>query len=286
MRESVRNKAKALVETSAFRSFVMLVIIANAAAFGLQTTHLSAEWASVLAAFDTLCLGVYVAETVLKLVAYRRSYFRDGWNVFDFTIISLSLIPTALLPVPIQVARLLRVVRSFKDFRVISIFAETRLIAEAIVRSLPGVLWTAALLFIVCYVFAITGVALFGETFPQYFGSLGKSLYTLFQIMTLESWSHGIARPVIAAHPWAWVYFVPFVVTASFIMLNVVVGLLVNSISETRQAMTQARMRDMLRKEMEEQAPIAALEQEIGRLRGHLEQMEEILRTLRKGEPK
>ncbi|MBR5998760.1 MAG: ion transporter [Deltaproteobacteria bacterium] len=282
MMEDMRNKAKALVETSAFRSFVMLVIIANAAAIGLQTTNLSPVWASVLATFDTFCLGVYVVETALKLTAYRRAYFKDGWNVFDFTIITLSLIPTALLPVPVQVARLLRIVRTFRDFRIISIFSETRLIAEAIVRSLPGVLWTAALLFIIFYVFAVIGVALFGETFPQYFGSLGKSLYTLFQIMTLESWSHGIARPVIAVHPWAWLYFVPFVIMASFIMLNVVVGLLVNSIGETKRGMT----RDLPRTETEEHAPIAALEQEMDRLREHLKQMEKILQTLRKEEPR
>ncbi|MBR5346661.1 MAG: ion transporter [Deltaproteobacteria bacterium] len=282
MREDVQKRAKALVETSVFQTFVTLVIVANAAAIGFRTASPAAPWDVVLATFDIFCLGVYVVETVLKLTAYRRAYFRDGWNLFDFTVISLSLIPTTLLPVPVQVARLLRIIRTFRDFRIISIFSETRLIAEAIVRSLPGVLWTAALLFIICYVFAVIGVTLFGETFPQYFGSLGKSLYTLFQIMTLESWSHGIARPVIAAHPWAWLYFVPFVVMASFIMLNVVVGLLVNSIGETKHGMT----RDLSRKETEEYAPIAALEQEMDQLREHLEQMEKILQTLRKEEPK
>ena len=282
MRENVQNRAKTLVETSAFRTFVTLIIVANAAAIGFRTTGPAAPWDAVLATFDTFCLGVYVVETALKLTAYRRAYFREGWNVFDFTVIFLSLIPTTLLPVPVQVARLLRIVRTFRDFRIISIFSETRLIAEAIVRSLPGVLWTAALLFIIFYVFAVIGVALFGETFPQYFGSLGKSLYTLFQIMTLESWSHGIARPVIAVHPWAWLYFVPFVIMASFIMLNVVVGLLVNSIGETKQGMT----RDLPRKETEAHAPIAALGQEMDRLREHLERMEKILQTLRKEEPK
>jgi len=277
MMENMRNRAKVLVETSAFRTFVTLIIVANAAAIGFRTASPAAPWDAVLATFDTFCLGVYVVETALKLTAYHRAYFREGWNVFDFTVISLSLIPTALLPIPVQVARLLRIVRTFRDFRVISIFSETRLIAEAIVRSLPGVLWTAALLFIIFYVFAVTGVTLFGETFPQYFGSLGKSLYTLFQIMTLESWSHGIARPVIVVHPWAWLYFVPFVVTASFIMLNVVVGLLVNSIGETRQSMT----RDLSRRETEENVSMAALEQEMGQLREHLEQMEKLLRTLR-----
>ena len=108
-----------------------------------------------------------------------------------------------------------------------------RIIITAILRSLPGVSWAGMLLLLVYYVYGIIGTNLFGAAFPDWFGNLGKSVYSLFQVMTLESWSMGIARPVIAQFPYAWVYFVTYILLSSFIVMNIVVGIVLNSIGDS-----------------------------------------------------
>ncbi len=191
---------------------------------GIQTTHLSPEVAQALAVFDNVCLAIYIVEAALKLIAWHGDYFRNGWNDFDFTIVVLCCIPTGIIPFPVQVARVLRVLRVFRVLRLVSMFREMRIIIEALGRAIPGVAWTALLLIVIYYVFAVIGTNMFGEAFPEWFGDLGKSFYTLFQVMTLESWSMGISRPVMEVFPWAWVYFVPFVIISAFVIVNIIVG--------------------------------------------------------------
>ena len=263
-----------LVESRTFQRGIMAVIFFNAIIIGLQTIDLSPGAARALDFLDALCLVVYVAEAALKLRAWRLDYFRDGWNVFDFVIVPLSLIPAGLLPIPVQVVRIIRGVRAFRVFRLISAFRQMRLIIEAIIKALPGVAWTAALLAVIYYVFAVIGVTLFEESHPEYFGHLGRAVYTLFQIMTLESWSHGIARPVMAVHPLAWLYFVPFVCCSTFIILNVVVGLVVSSIDEAQAALRK--------EEGGENDPNLRMAEEIARIRVHLDAIEKMLTEVRR----
>ena len=269
-----RDKAKIFVEKSSFQHFIMGVIVFNSIILGIQTVSLSVETAAALKWIDSVCVLIYVVEAILKLTAYKWTYFKDNWNIFDFTIVVLCLIPTSLLPIPVQVARIIRAFRAFRAFRLVASFRQMRVIVEAIVKALPGVLWTASLLFILFYIFAVIGVTLFGQTFPEYFGNLGRSFYTLFQIMTLESWSHGIARPVMAKHPLAWIYFVPFVVTSTFIMLNIVVGVVVNSISQTQN--------DLDCQEENVNNPVVKLEGEVRELGEQLHRIEALLMEQRK----
>ena len=224
-----------LVEAPAFSRFVTAVIVGNAVVLGLETTAPGPAAARALACLDALCVGLYVVEAGLKLAAYRWAYFRSGWNIFDFCITALALVPASILPVPAQAARLLRVFRVLRTFRLVSACGRMRVIVEAVGRSLPGVMWTAALLLIIIYVFAVIGAHLFGADFPEYFGNLGRAFFSLFQIMTLEGWD-GIARPIMIPHPLAWVYFVLYILASTFIMLNVVVGLVVSAIDEAQRA--------------------------------------------------
>lgn len=233
----MREKVTRLVESLAFQNFILAVILINAVTIGFQTTHLSPEVAHALAVFDNVCLAIYIVEVALKLIAWHGDYFRNGWNIFDFTIVVLCCIPTGIIPFPVQVARVLRVLRVFRVLRLVSMFREMRIIIEALGRAVPGVAWTALLLIIVYYVFAVIGTNMFGEAFPEWFGDLGKSFYTLFQVMTLESWSMGISRPVMEVFPWAWAYFVPFVIISAFVIVNIVVGIIVDVVDQThRQA--------------------------------------------------
>ena len=238
----MREKIRSLVESKAFENFILVVIVANAIAIGVQTSHPTGGLEQGLAIFDYVCLGIYIIEAILKIIAYGGGYFRSGWNVFDFTIVVLCCIPTGIIPFPVQVARVFRIFRVFRVFRLISAFKEMRVIIQAIGRAVPGVMWTAFLLFIIYYVFAIIGTDCFGEEFPDWFGNIGASFYTLFQVMTLESWSMGISRPVMEVFPWAWAYFVPFVIASAFIIVNVVVGIIVDVVDQARGA-TEAEER-------------------------------------------
>lgn len=263
----MQTKAQRIVEAGWFSKFIMDVIVVNAITIGIQTMPLDEGLNVALAIFDAVCLAIYVVEMILKLTAYHGAYFKDLWNVFDFTIVMLCLIPAGLLPIPVQVVRVLRVFRAFRVFRLVSAFKQMRVIVEAVGKSIPGVFWTAFLLLIIYYVFAVIGTSLFGQEFPEWFGNLDDSFYTLFQVMTLESWSMGISRPVMEVFPWAWAYFVPFVIISAFIIVNVVVGIIVGTIDET-----QSHMR------MEEaEASDDTLENEFQKLKDQLQKVETLI---------
>lgn len=240
----MQEKALHIVETDWFQRSILGLIVVNAIVIGIQTAQLSTEVAAALALFDVFCLAVYIGEAILKLIAYRGKYFKDPWNVFDLTVVLLCLVPASLLPISPQIIRIFRVFRAFRVFRLVSAFRQMRVIVEALGKSLPGVFWTALLLGIVYYVFAVMGTMLFGEAFPEWFGNIGDSFYTLFQVMTLESWSMGISRPVMEAYPWAWIYFVPFVVVSAFIVMNVVIGIIVSTIDEAQRHITEQDLRN------------------------------------------
>lgn len=231
----MRERIYVAVGSRPFNGFIMAVICINAITIGLQTFDLPEHIMNALETFDALCLGIYVAEAALKIYARRLEYFRSAWSVFDFIIIIVSFIPVGTLPFAPQIARTLRIVRYFRTLRLVSGFGHMRMIADAIGRSLPGVVWTAILLLIVHYIFAIVGIDLFRNDFPEYFGSLGVALFTLFQFATLEGWPD-VARTIMAAYPGSWVFFVSYVVIASFIVVNVVVGIIVTAVEDSHEA--------------------------------------------------
>ncbi len=218
---------KNLVESRWFSNFVTTVIIINAITLGLETwPDAMSRYGTVLAVLDTSALAVFVVEIALKLWVYRLGFFKNGWNVFDFTIVSIALIPSAG---PLSVLRALRILRVL---RLVSVVPQMRTVVGALLSALPGMGSIVAVLLLVFYVAAVMATKLFGEAFPVWFGSVGESMYSLFQIMTLESWSMGIVRPVMDVYPYAWVFFVPFVIVTSFAVLNLFIALIVNSMNK------------------------------------------------------
>lgn len=242
----MRETAKQIVSSALFQKFIFVVIFINAITIGIETADLDPVTHHALSVFDSICLGIYVIEAVLKLVAWRGSYFRDGWNVFDFSIILISLLPSAILPFPSQVIRILRVLRVFRVLRLVSAFKEIRIIVQAIGKAIPGMAWTAFLLLIVYYIFAVIGTDLYGQAQPEYFGNLGASFFTLFQTMTLDDWAAGIARKLIVTHPGAIVYFVLYVIISAFIIVNIVLGIIVDVFESTRKAEKEADRKERL----------------------------------------
>ena len=178
---------------------VVVAILVNAVVLGMETDRSLMETMGVLLhGIDTACLGIFVVEIVLKLVAYRGRFWRSGWNVFDFAVVAVALVPGAG---PFAVLRAFRV---FRVLRLLTVLPQLRRVVAAFLHAIPGLGGVMAVMAVFFYVAAVLTTTLFAESFPDWFGSIGKSLYSLFQIMTLESWSMGIVRPVMEEHPWAW----------------------------------------------------------------------------------
>jgi voltage-gated sodium channel len=206
---------------------IILLILANALVLGLETSpSIMAKWGGPLVAFDQFCLGVFVLELLLKLLAYRGSFWRSGWNIFDLLVVAVALVPGAG---PWAVLRSLRVLRVL---RLLTVIPSLRKVVAAFLHSIPGLAGVVAVMAIFFYTAGVLATRLFGESYPDWFGTLGKSLYSLFQIMTLESWSMGIVRPVMESHPYAWAFFVPFIIIATFTILNLFIGIIVSTMQE------------------------------------------------------
>ena len=215
---------RAFVESRLFSATITAVIVINAIVLGLETSpRAMAAFGPLLLAIDTAALWIFTVEIALKLWVYRARFFRRGWNLFDFAIVAISWIPAAG---PMSVLRALRIMRVL---RLMSVVPQMRSVVGALFKALPGMGSIIAVLTLVFYVAAVMATKLFGEEFPEWFGGIGTSMYSLFQIMTLESWSMGIVRPVMEVHPGAWAFFVPFIVVTTFTVLNLFIALIVNS---------------------------------------------------------
>jgi voltage-gated sodium channel len=165
----------------------------------------------------------------LRLWAYRARFFRGGWNVFDFVIVAIAWLPTT------GAFSVLRALRVLRVLRLLSVVPQMRSVVGALLNALPGMGSIVAVLLLVFYVSAVMATQLFGAAFPDWFGSVGASMYSLFQIMTLESWSMGIVRPLMEVYPLAWLFFVPFVIVTSFAVLNLFIALIVNSMQSVHE---------------------------------------------------
>ena len=215
------------IESTRIQNAIIAVIALNALTLGLETSEVvMARAGPVLLLLEDVILAIFVAEIGLKLVAFDLRFFRSGWNVFDFVIVAIALVPATG---PFAILRALRILRVL---RLLAKVPRLRRLIEALLRALPSIGWILFLLGMVFYIFGVMGTQLFGDAFPRFFGTLGRTMYTLFQIMTLESWSMGIARPVLEQFPWAWPYFVLFILITAFTVLNLFIGIIVNTMQE------------------------------------------------------
>lgn len=237
MRKMKKTMLNNLVQSSRFSNFIIIVVLVNSIVLGLQTSpSITEHIGHFLNILDKVCLYIFVLEALIKISSFRLKYFKNGWNCFDFLIVLFSLL--ADFPA-LSSLRVLRIIRVFRAFKLISGTKHLQTIVSVIGKSIPSISWTILLLLIIYYVFAIIGTTLFGEVFSAWFGSIGKSMYSLFQIMTLESWSMGISRPVMNVYPYAWAFFIPFILITSFVVLNVLVGIVVNSFGEITSSKSQ-----------------------------------------------
>ena len=216
-----------------FRHGVTAVIVTNAVVIGLDTSvALAARFGGVFALASQGFLAVFVVEALIKMAAVwprLRDYFADGWNLFDFTVIAVS-----LLPATGELATLARLARLFRVLRLVSALPELRLIVATLIRSVPGMFNVLALMSIVFYVYGVAGYHLFRDVDPTHWRNLGISLLSLFRIVTLEDWTD-IMYAALEHHWWAWAYFVSFVVVGTFVVINLFIAVVINSLDEAKQ---------------------------------------------------
>ncbi|WP_298679210.1 ion transporter [uncultured Lentibacter sp.] len=224
---SLRVTLAKFIEHPRTAAIITAVIVFNAIILGLETSpDIMAQYGPLIKALDTLCLSIFVAELLAKLVAHGPRFFRSGWNIFDFVIIAISLIPAG------QGFSAMRALRILRVLRVVSVAPSLRRVVEGLITAMPGMGSVFMLMGLIFYIGSVIATKLFSEAFPEWFGSLGASAYTLFQIMTLESWSMGIVRPVMKVYPHAWAFFLPFILVTTFAVVNLLVGLVVNSMQD------------------------------------------------------
>ncbi len=225
------QRLQSVLDSEGFSRFITAVILVNAITLGMETSEsIMAQVGGLVHLIDNLCLMIFILEIAAKLIVRRLRFFLNGWNVFDFLIVGIALVPGA------QGFSVLRALRILRVLRVISVAPSLRRVVEGFITALPGMGSVFLLMAIIFYIGSVMATKLFGPSFPEWFGNLGLSAYSLFQIMTLESWSMGIVRPVMEVYPHAWVFFVPFIMVTTFAVVNLLVGLIVNSMQDAHSA--------------------------------------------------
>lgn len=228
-----------LVDHPLTERIVIALIVVNALTLGLETSpSVMAAYGDALHAADRLLLTIFVAELAARMVVRGPRFFADPWNIFDFLVVGIALLPaTGSLSV-------LRALRILRVLRLITAVPSLRAVVSALVGALPGMGSIMMLLMLIFYVFAVMATKLFGETHEETFGSIGASMLSLFQVMTLDAWSDGLMRPMLEKHPYAWLFFIPFVLVSAFIVLNLFIGVVVSALETERDAERVRRQED------------------------------------------
>lgn len=256
-----------IVDDKRFQGFIIAVILVNAVILGLMTLPVAPETLAILRLIDNVCLVIFCAEIAAKLGAFGLRFFRNGWNVFDFIVVAIALLPDAGA---LSVLRALRVLRLL---RLATAVPSMRRVINGMFAALPGGASVAGVLFIMYYVGAIIGMTLFSKTVPEHFGDIGTTFFTLFKMMTLEGWPD-IASVVLEQHPRAWIFFVVFIIFTTFTTLNLLFGIIVDAMEQAKEEEVRQEMADK-GVEVEDTSPqlrIALIEEEVRAIRRILEE--------------
>ncbi len=263
---SWRERVAGLVDHPYFTRSITGIIILNAVLLGLETVpSVMTQWGGLVYALDEIILAIFVVELALRMFGHGKAFWRDPWSLFDTIIVGVALMPES------GAFSVLRALRVLRVLRLVSTMPRLRRVVETLLRAIPGMGSIALLMMLLFYVFAVMATKLFGGEFDAWFGTIGRSMYSLFQIMTLESWSMGIVRPVMEVYPWAWAFFVVFILVASFTVLNLFIAVIVDSMQRLH-----LEEQDVLAREIEDQAH-AEREQ----LRNDISTLREEIRSLR-----
>ncbi|MBA3964955.1 MAG: ion transporter [Nitrospirales bacterium] len=267
----MKDRANRIVRAPWFEYGVIAFILINGVILGLETSSALVEhYDALMHMGNHIILGIFILEALIKMIAVAPQidrYFRDGWNIFDFSVIVFSLIPaTGEFAMIARLARLLRVVR------LISTIPELRLIVSTLVRSIPSMIHVMTLMGVIFYVYAIMGYQLFHEHDPTHWRSLGISLLTLFRVVTLEDWTD-VMYTAMEFHPLSWIYFVSFVVLGTFVVINLFIAVVINNLDEAKaerlaELQGPVTQKEILKDLRETQKALKRLEERLERTSG------------------
>lgn len=267
--EDGRARLHRFVHGRAFQNVVLFLIILNAVVLGLETWPPAAAimnpW---LVALDHAILYAFAIEIGLRFAAEGRAFFRNGWNLFDTSVVLVSALAITSGLAALRALRVLRVLR------IISIFPRMRVVVSALFNAVPGILSVGVVVALIVYVFAVIATNLYGANFPEYFGDIFTSMYTLFEIMTMEGWVE-IADSVREMHPNSWLFFVSFLLVATFTMLNLFVAIVVRVVEEDSDELAEEIETEIMREHEATMKELSAVRAEIASLRAELKDTRE-----------
>jgi len=234
-----RLTLRVFLERRLVQQGVIVLIIVNAVILALETSAgVMAQAGDLLSLFDRVLLAIFVVELALRIVAWGGRFFRDPWGIFDLVVVGIALLPdTGSLSV-------LRALRILRVLRLVSAIPRMRHVVQGLVVAIPGIASIIALLGLVLFVSSVAVTKLLGEAYPEWFGSMGASLFTLFQIMTLEGWAD-IVREIGRTHPYAGLFFVPFILIATFTILNLFIAVVVGAMQAEHDATAELAAAEM-----------------------------------------
>jgi voltage-gated sodium channel len=262
----VLEKLRAIVEDPRTDRVIMTLIIINAITLGLQTSKtVMAAYGPILEFFDDLIVGIFVVEVAARLIVHRSAFFRDPWSVFDFIVVAISLVPAG------ETFSVLRSLRVLRLLRLITVVPTLKAVVGGLLAALPGMGSIVLLIGLLYYVFSVIAVKLYGTDFPELFGTLGQSFFTLFTVMTLEGWVEGVVKPIMEKFPRAWLFFIIFIVVTTFMVLNLFIGVVVNAMQKEHEKVEAAELEAEREIIHDETAPILkeirSLKAEVAELR-------------------
>jgi voltage-gated sodium channel len=241
---SVPDRLARVVQASWFTTAVLVVIIVNAVALGLETySGVADRWGDELELVNDVCLAIFVVELLLRIGAYGSRpwrFFADGWNVFDFVVVAIAFVPGIR-----SSSTLLRLARLVRVVRIVRLFPDLRVLLAGVWRSIPPLFAIGLATGMMLFVYGMVGWTLFADELPDDWGNIGRAMLTLFVMLTLENFP-AYMEAGMEVHPWSWVYFVSFVLIAAFVVINVLIGIVLNSMEEAREAEKRRAVRERL----------------------------------------
>ncbi len=231
-----RERFVALRSNKAFEMTVIAIIILSAMLIGATTYDIDPRWLELLKIFDYAVTLFFVVELVIRMAAEERvrDFFKSGWNIFDFIIVTASLIPID----ESQMVLLARLLRIFRVLRLVSIIPELRILMDALVKAIPRIGYVALLMFIIFYVYAAFGSFFFEKINPELWGDITISMLTLFRIATFEDWTD-VMYETMAVHPLSWIYYITFIFLTAFVFLNMMIGVVLDVMQKEHEKFDQ-----------------------------------------------
>jgi voltage-gated sodium channel len=265
------STCKRIADSSVFQGFILGVIVLNAITLGIQTYDLSESAESRLSTLDDVFLGIFVVELIIRVAAFGsrpQSFFKDGWNLFDFTVIAAAFVPGIR-----ENATLLRIVRLLRVVRVVTVLPDLRVLIQALVRSVPPILSLAVLTIMLMYVYGMIGWILFHEEDSQNWGDLGQAMLSTFTMLTLENWPELLERGM-EIHPSSWIFFVSYVLLASFLVINILIAIIINSVEQVHQAEREEERAERLERLDQGDADTITVSDRLTALRDAIDELE------------